>query len=344
MAYVPPPYLAPPSTVDPTAVMGRRISAFLIDVVLPTLAAGAIGAIVWFGAAQQHPKADSFNVCSQVRYEATQSGQNAVACFETNDKYWVASGSDTGRAVLVGVLVWLIVPLNVIFLQGLSGASIGKHLLGLRVVRGDGTVAGFGAILVRGLLLVVAIGLGFLCGLGIIAELIVASATKPHRRVGDMAAGTFVVRKTSVGQPILNVTSQPIGFSSPQTQWAPPPTNAGFGQPPASWGVQPQPSASEVGAPAPTAWGSPVPENAGETPGWGAPQPTAATAQPSTSPQPQSFVPATDSSTASTPSGPATDDPTQPRWDPDRNAYIAWEPTRRQWMQHDTTTNEWRPI
>jgi hypothetical protein len=38
------------------------------------------------------------------------------------------------------------------------------------------------------------------------------------------------------------------------------------------------------------------------------------------------------------------DEPTAPRWDPDRRAYISYDPRRGGWLQHDTETGEWGPI
>jgi hypothetical protein len=37
-------------------------------------------------------------------------------------------------------------------------------------------------------------------------------------------------------------------------------------------------------------------------------------------------------------------DPTQPQWDPARNAYIQWDPDGQRWMQYDDATQQWRPI
>ena len=175
-----------------------------------------------------------------------------------------------------------------------------------------------------------------------VVGLITASTTKSHRRVGDMAAGTYVVKKTSVGYPVVSAVSSPVYFGTLQPQWAPPPAGGGYGMPmptaqpqwapppattgapPQSWGVQPQPDSTEV----PSSFGNSPADATSAAPGWGAPE----MAPPATTdlPQAQPVAP--------------TVDPTQPQWDAARHAYIAWEPTRQLWMQHDTTTNEWRPI
>jgi uncharacterized RDD family membrane protein YckC len=73
--------------------------------------------------------------------------------------------------------------------QGTTGASPGKALLGLRVVRPDGTTPGWRRSLVRVVAWVVD-------GLALVLPVALWSAwfTPGHRRVGDWVAGTYVVR------------------------------------------------------------------------------------------------------------------------------------------------------
>jgi uncharacterized RDD family membrane protein YckC len=70
-----------------------------------------------------------------------------------------------------------------------NGQTIGKRIFGLRVIADDGAPAGFTAVLVRNLLRVVDFLPGFY-GVGLIA-IVVSSRSQ---RLGDLAAGTFVVR------------------------------------------------------------------------------------------------------------------------------------------------------
>src|SRR3989442_3456961 len=70
-----------------------------------------------------------------------------------------------------------------------NGQTIGKRIFGLRVIADDGAPAGFIAVLVRNLLRVVDFLPSFY-GLGLLA--IVLSSRS--QRLGDLAAGTFVVR------------------------------------------------------------------------------------------------------------------------------------------------------
>jgi RDD family len=337
MAYAPPPFVPPASVANPTAVMGRRITAALFDLLLPTLIAAGIAAVVWFGNAEQLDKfaPGTPTSCSEARYNERQvrfDGDTTISCFEAGDSIWVASADDTRSAAGVGFLIWLFVPLNAFVIQGLTGATVGKHIMGLRVVRANGAVASFGYIALRSFMLLVAIGLNFLCFVGFIAELITASATKRHQRVGDMAAGTFVVGKASVGTPVDPYANSQVHAPGP-TQWSAPPAGGspyGAANPaPAAWGTQP--SAAPVNDPASAPTDSAIP------PTWGVqPDPGAVAPLPQAAPTPVA------EQTAPAPAGGS--DPTQPRWDEARKAYIAWEPSRGSWMQHDATTNEWKPI
>ena len=97
--------------------------------------------------------------------------------------------------------------LNLVVLQSITGASLGKLMLGLRVVDQQGNKAGVGRMLGRWVLLLVD-ALCFLVGL------ITVLVTHPHRRVGDLACGTYVVATGSVGQPIA---LYPVGHAGLRT-------------------------------------------------------------------------------------------------------------------------------
>jgi len=70
-----------------------------------------------------------------------------------------------------------------------NGQTIGKRMFGLRVIADDGAPAGFIAILVRNLIRVVDFLPGFY-GFGLLAIVV----SPRSQRLGDLAAGTFVVR------------------------------------------------------------------------------------------------------------------------------------------------------
>ena len=75
-----------------------------------------------------------------------------------------------------------------VLLEGFWGATLGKRLLGLRVVRADGTAVGLGAALIRNVLRVV----DGLPTLGILAAVLIASSQE-RTRFGDRVADTRVV-------------------------------------------------------------------------------------------------------------------------------------------------------
>lgn len=70
-----------------------------------------------------------------------------------------------------------------------EGRTIGKRLFGLRVITGDGSPASFTAVLIRNLLRIVDF-LPALYGLGLLAIVV----SPRSQRLGDLAAGTYVVR------------------------------------------------------------------------------------------------------------------------------------------------------
>ncbi|HEX8645845.1 MAG TPA: RDD family protein [Thermoleophilaceae bacterium] len=111
------------------------------------------------------------------------------------------------------------------------GATVGKRLLGLVVVTADGSRAGFGPVAIRNLLRVVDGFFFYLVGL------IAVIATKNKQRVGDLAAGTFVVRKEREGQPPAGM---PPGYGGPWESPAgvpPPGYGAPSGPPPPGYGA-----------------------------------------------------------------------------------------------------------
>jgi uncharacterized RDD family membrane protein YckC len=96
-------------------------------------------------------------------------------------------------------------------MEGLFGASIGKFVTGIRVVKEDGTRADVGAALIRNTLRVVDV-LPFFYLLG--AILIWTSPTK--QRLGDRVAKTVVVTASSVGAaPNAGAWTPPAGPVAP---------------------------------------------------------------------------------------------------------------------------------
>ena len=171
-------------------------------------------------------------------------------CFELNGTAWYTTGGRTiAHAALL--LAWFL-GVHVI-LQGLTGGSLGKLATGVRVVREDGRRPGVGRALVRGLLWAVD---GLPCCAPIVG-LITMLATDRKQRVGDLVAGTFVVRADERGRPVrpAGSTSAPPGAGSypsppgypppsayPPASQAPPgyPPDPGYPTPPQSYPPPPQ--------------------------------------------------------------------------------------------------------
>src|SRR5215475_8940704 len=108
---------------DPTNVLGRRFGAFFIDSIL----GGAIS--VAFLAAT---KSNSYHsapdgACTTLR----EGGNCSGTCLQFGSRVYTWTG---GRYLLGVVLGLGVVALNAVVLQGITGASVGKMVTGVRVV------------------------------------------------------------------------------------------------------------------------------------------------------------------------------------------------------------------
>ena len=102
--------------------------------------------------------------------------------------FGTTSASNSGSATtLISVVIFL---LYYILMEGYLGQTIGKMLLGIKVVREDtDKVPGLGAATIRTLLRIIDGLFGYLVGF------IAVMASAKRQRLGDMAAHTLVVRK-----------------------------------------------------------------------------------------------------------------------------------------------------
>ena len=98
-----------------------------------------------------------------------------------------------GGEQLVGVVLLLTLTLAwsyFVLLEWLwQGQTVGKRLYGLRVIRDDGAPAGFVAVFIRNLIRIIDFLPAFY-GLGLLMIIF----TSRSQRLGDLAAGTYVVR------------------------------------------------------------------------------------------------------------------------------------------------------
>ena len=281
-------YQAPAVTRDPTAVVGRRTVAAIIDGLIVSVPA-TIAATADF----EYLEEDDVGVPLDDFCDVVQDQDDVVACAQAGDRVYFAEDVSPLPWILgFGLSVLLLV-----VLQGLKGITPGKALLGIRTVGEDGRPPGLGKAIVRWLLLIVDWFPWCLPLLGFILVL----STNGHRRLGDMAAKTYVVSKADAGQPIVVPGIAPP-YAAAGYGGAPVPPGAGWGAPGApgapgsgdAWGASGPPGApgapgapgsgDDWGAP-PGAYGAPQPP-----PGaWGAPPSTGETpavAQPAPAPAP----------------------------------------------------------
>lgn len=300
---------------DPTDVLGRRIAAFLIDYGIAVV----IFAVLVLGQAttQDFLSADrATSYCDRIN-----NGTQHI-CIPVNSSAYVYTEGDLLLATLLP-LGYLF--LNAALLTGATGYSLGKGVVGLRVVRQeDGRLCGIGRAMSRWIMWIAD---GQPCGLPLVG-FIVGTVSRGHRRVGDMVARTLVVDRHDVGvTPVVpglhtNAYGHYAPYGPPQAPpWGSPPAPGGWGMPPAAPPAPPPappPAAAPPVPPAPSA-----PPSAYPAP-WSAPAPHAPPQQPAV----HQARPGVDS----------------PLWDDDRDTYIQWDPDISAWVQWDERAHEWRPI
>jgi uncharacterized RDD family membrane protein YckC len=178
--------------MNPTHVMGRRVVAFIIDGVLLT----AIFAGLFLALANHTDQALSL------------AGTNLHVTVN-NDTYYLQGGDATSFYVielLIGLLYGGVI-------QGLWGRTIGKLICGIRVMREDGSRPGTGRGVLRWVLLIVD---DFPYFIPMLTGFIVALSNDRRRRVGDLAAGTVVVRAAAAGAPVPEAAfAQPVAGAPP---------------------------------------------------------------------------------------------------------------------------------
>ncbi len=188
--------------MDPTAVMGKRIGAYVIDAII-----GTIVSIIAFLSL-----ADSV----ETLVDPCGRSDSPTLCFYADGTTYFAEDGEAGAIVAISFGFWLFIGWIV---QGITGGTPGKLMVGLRVVGQDtGELAGFSKCFGRTALWIVdAQPFGFP-----LVGLITGVTTKGHRRVGDMVARTLVVSKESVGQPpyVPGLTAPPGAVAT--TPYMPP--------------------------------------------------------------------------------------------------------------------------
>lgn len=180
---------------DPTRILGSRVGAYLVDGVITTI---VVFALFFFLQVPRYEtrdlasSADATTLCSTISNDG--SGRSCVALGST--AYLLTQDQvDQARRLLTLYGVGF-TALNWVLLPATTGASLGKRLFGLRVVTAEGQIAGVGRNLLRWVVGIV----DFACCA--IPGYLVARNSRGHRRLGDMAAGTFVVHRSALGHPL----------------------------------------------------------------------------------------------------------------------------------------------
>jgi uncharacterized RDD family membrane protein YckC len=184
------PYDAPR---DPTAVIGRRVGAWAIDaavIAVPPLALAASDLEYLTEDRLADDGIDIDDFCEELSEQ-----DSSYVCGVVGDRAYFDESLSAGPGFL-----WLgLALLILVLMQGLTGATVGKAMTGLRAVGEDGRRPGIGKAFLRTLMWVVDAAPWCLPLVGFITGL----TTTGHRRVGDMAAKTFVVRASDAGAPIV---------------------------------------------------------------------------------------------------------------------------------------------
>ena len=165
--------------------------AFGLDLVAVGALAYGLWRILVFGVYHDVPKPDHAQAVDTCTYVARTTA-DCHAFGNTayyHDSYW---------PIALAILVPLV--LVHVVLQGRTGATPGKALMGLRTVKEDGAPPGYMRATVRTALLV-AVDTAVWC-LPIVGISQVRT-TLGHRRVGDRIARTYVVGLRSAGRPIV---------------------------------------------------------------------------------------------------------------------------------------------
>jgi uncharacterized RDD family membrane protein YckC len=163
-------------THDPTAVLGRRYAAFFIDAVICTI----VFLLLFFAFATGRTRTETLRLpgCHFERTDSSRVQCDNRAVLQINDTVYEANGGP--------------------FFGLAFGGSLGKRITGTRVVTEAGTNIGVLRSIVRWLLFAVDGPLSlFLCGI------ITSAVSRGHRRLGDLAANTYVVAREDAGRPVV---------------------------------------------------------------------------------------------------------------------------------------------
>jgi uncharacterized RDD family membrane protein YckC len=128
----------------------------------------------------------------------------AFAKLPSNGVVSDSAAAKLGAAILIAIIVIVLFTILfgyfIAFEAFWNGQTPGKKLLGIRVVRDGGYPIDFGASLIRNLIRVAELLIGLYA-----LSAISATISPENKRLGDIAAGTIVVRDARLAIPTLDV-------------------------------------------------------------------------------------------------------------------------------------------
>jgi len=174
------------SEKQPTAVLFRRYLAHILDFLFH---AATVAVPFWLLATRSttavpsgDPYADTFPI-------------GADRAVRIDDRLFLF---DRNELILIAAVSVAVTFLFLVIIQGRLGWTVGKLLTGLRAVNGDGERPGIFRAFFRTLLLPID-ALPSTPFLPLVGGLI-ALFTDTNRRLGDLVAGTYVVRRSAMGE------------------------------------------------------------------------------------------------------------------------------------------------
>jgi uncharacterized RDD family membrane protein YckC len=181
----------------PTQVVGRRVAAFIID----GLILAVISAIGWFALTKNVSPGGCIGGGVEINGKC-----RGFEAGSSNRAIWIAINTIAS----IGIL-WV--------MQGLTGKTPGKAMMGIQVVNAEGRPPGIGRAALRSILWIID---DFPYIVPFLTGFITALTSQRNQRVGDMVASTFVVDKNAAGSPAGQVGAGQFGGAAPYG--APPPS------------------------------------------------------------------------------------------------------------------------
>ncbi len=169
---------------QPTAVLVRRYVAHVIDLLVHVASVAVPFLLLGEKLAESSPDTSPYVDAFRLRPDYA---------VRIDDQVWTFTRDDLIIIALVAAGIGLLIT---VVIQGRLGWTVGKLLTGLRTVNGDGGRPGIFRALFRTILLPIDALPSWLVPL---VGGLIALFTTTNRRLGDLVAGTYVVRRSAWG-------------------------------------------------------------------------------------------------------------------------------------------------